>query len=198
MDSAPGFCYLRGHSEVFFLMKIFIVDSSPKTTGNSVRLCDRFVKSLSRKHSVTRVNVAKLKIAPCFACGFCLKHKGTCAIKDDMTALYAAIKQADLIVLTSPVYWWGVSAQLKLFLDRWYALGGKAFKGKKLAVFTAGQDSSLGIQHDLIRGQFRAIAEYLGMSFVSYVGATAEALESRPVEDDTDSLKAVAAFAKGL
>ena len=179
-------------------MNILIVDSSPKAKGNSVRLCNCFVKKLDKKHDVTRVNVAKMKISPCLACGYCLAHKTVCGIKDDMTALYAAIKKADLLVLTTPVYWWGVSSQLKAFVDRWYALGGKPFKGKKLAVFTAGQDSSLGVQHDLIRGQFRAIAEYLGMEFAAYVGATAEDLEKRPVEQDAASIKAVAAYAKSL
>jgi multimeric flavodoxin WrbA len=179
-------------------MNILIVDSSPHAKGNSVRLCDAFAQSLPHAASITRVNVAAKKIGPCHACNWCRRHDGACVQKDDMAPLYAAIKSADLIVLSTPVYWWGVSAQLKLFVDRWFALNGTPFAGKKLAVFAVGADPAMSIQHDLIKSQFRAICEYLKMDFIAYIPGSAEDAESRPVEQDAAALSAAAAFAKSL
>lgn len=179
-------------------MNILIIDSSPHAKGNSVRLCDAFTNALPKSASVTRVNVSAKKIGPCHACNWCRQHDGACVQKDDMSSLYPAIKNADLIVLSTPVYWWGVSAQLKLFVDRWFALNGIPFAGKKLAVIAVGADPDMSIQHDLIRSQFRAICEFLKMDFTAYIPGSAEDAEGRPIEQDAAAISSAAAFGKSL
>jgi multimeric flavodoxin WrbA len=72
--------------------------------------------------SVTLFRTADLKIGGCMGCGHCFKEKGVCVQKDDMLPILDAIRNADALVLASPIYYWGVSAQLKLAVDRMYPL----------------------------------------------------------------------------
>jgi len=78
-----------------------------------------------------------MKIKPCTGCDACRrKDQKDCILRDDMTPLYSKLRKADAIVMATPVYWFTVSAQTKLFMDRWYAMGGEAgypLKGKGLA-----------------------------------------------------------------
>jgi multimeric flavodoxin WrbA len=66
-----------------------------------------------------------MDIRPCNACDACLKtSEPACVVDDDMQSLYPKLLQADVIVLASPIYWFTVSAQAKLFMDRLYAFEG--------------------------------------------------------------------------
>ena len=80
-----------------------------------------------------------MKISPCNACEACHKAGAEgCVVKDDMQQLYPKLRQADAIVFAGPIYWFTVSAQTKLALDRCYALltpqGGHAFAGKRIGL----------------------------------------------------------------
>ena len=82
-----------------------------------------------------------MDIAPCKGCDSCRKDiKGRCMIKDDMQQLYEKVINADALLLSSPVYWFTYSAQLKLFIDRLYAVQTErltALKGKKIGIILA-------------------------------------------------------------
>jgi multimeric flavodoxin WrbA len=77
-------------------------------------------------------------IAPCYACYGCLKPDSkTCVIDDDMQPIYQKLIEADAWVITSPVYWFTMSAQTKLFMDRCFALyniNKEVFAGKNIAI----------------------------------------------------------------
>jgi len=94
---------------------------------------------------VETVRLHKLKIRPCTACDKChAADDRFCMIRDDMQKLYAKVVAADGLIYASPVYWFTVSAQLKLFMDRCYAMGGPggwALKGKRIAVALTYGDS---------------------------------------------------------
>jgi multimeric flavodoxin WrbA len=89
-----------------------------------------------------------LKISPCQStCVEYCKTKGRCKISDDMSGLYDKLYDTDAMVLGTPVYWWGPSAQMKLFIDRWYAFChpgfAKKFEGKKLVLVAPFEDSAI-------------------------------------------------------
>ena len=94
---------------------------------------------------VETVFLHRLDIRPCTACDSCRrKLRNDCVIDDDMRRLYPKLMAADAIVIASPIYWFTVSAQTKLFMDRWYALGGAdgyALAGKKFWVVLAYADA---------------------------------------------------------
>ena len=80
------------------------------------------------------IRVADQKINPCMACDACAET-GECRIKDDMQEIYKKIAAADALVLASPIFFGGVSAQIKAALDRfqvfWFINFGPQAKGKK-------------------------------------------------------------------
>ncbi len=119
--------------------KIVIVKGSPRREGNSAVLAERLAEGARASGAqVESFYLHGMDIQGCDACDACHTepYRG-CAIGDDMQRLYPKLEDADAIVIASPVYWFTVSAQTKLFLDRCYALerpGGNAFKGKKIAI----------------------------------------------------------------
>lgn len=112
-------------------MKVLIVSSSPRKEGNSDVLCDRFARGASEAgHEVEKIMLRDKKISPCNACYACME-KHTCAIKDDMADIFPKLLKADVILLSSPVYFYSVSAQMKALIDRCLvnhkSLAGKQF-----------------------------------------------------------------------
>jgi multimeric flavodoxin WrbA len=73
-------------------------------------------------HTVTEFNVCRMDIRGCLACEYChTKGNGQCIQKDDMHEVYEALKEADMLVLASPIYYHGISGQLKCVIDRFYS-----------------------------------------------------------------------------
>jgi arsenate reductase len=104
------------------------LQGSPRKKGNSDILLDRFMEELARLGSVTRIiDVASRHIEPCKELTVC-ERKGTCPIKDDMDGeIYALLRKADLVVAASPVFFYGVSAQLKALIDRCQTLWARRY-----------------------------------------------------------------------
>jgi multimeric flavodoxin WrbA len=119
--------------------QVLVILGSPRKMGNSSTLAGRIsrgVKSAGAK--VETLFLHDLKISPCRGCNTCQKHdsKG-CVIKDDMQKIYPKLIRADAWVIASPVYWFTMSAQTKIFMDRCYALtayGKNPFAGKRIAI----------------------------------------------------------------
>ena len=103
-------------------MKVLILKSSPRPQGNSSTLADQLGVGATRAGAqVESISLHQLKIRPCNGCDACVKT-GRCTTKDDMQPLYDKLIEADGIVLASPIYWFTFNAQLKICIDRWYAI----------------------------------------------------------------------------
>lgn len=99
-------------------MKILTISSSPRKGGNSDVLCDRFLKGAQEAgHETEKVRLAEMALAPCDGCYQCSKAK-ECVHRDGMDALLQKLVDADVIVLATPVYFYSISAQMKIFIDR--------------------------------------------------------------------------------
>lgn len=104
------------------MKNILVVVGSGQKNGNTNKLADAFVEGASSAgHAVTKAFLGDKAINGCNGCESCRKL-GKCVQKDDMEALYPLIQQADAIVLASPLYFWTISAKLKAFLERLYAI----------------------------------------------------------------------------
>ena len=100
------------------MKKVLILSGSPRKGGNSDTLCDEFMKgAIEAGNEVEKVFVAGKNIGYCKACYAC-KDTGVCVIKDDMAEVLQKMLDADVIVLSSPVYFYSISAQLKAVIDR--------------------------------------------------------------------------------
>lgn len=99
-------------------MKILLINGSPRKGGNSEVLCEQFAKGATEAgHEAEKIDLYKQKISPCVACYGCRKTQ-TCVIKDDMQTVLEKMIAADVIVLSSPVYFYSLSGQLKVMIDR--------------------------------------------------------------------------------
>lgn len=103
-------------------MKILGLMGSPRKQGNTDLLLDQaFSGARSAGAQVEKVMVPDLEIAPCREYYGCLRD-GNCVIEDDMTALYPKLWEADAVILASPIFFYGLTAQAKALVDRCQAL----------------------------------------------------------------------------
>lgn len=117
---------------------ILALSASPRKKGNSDILCDHVIAGAKAAGArVEKYYLVDMDIKPCLACGACqAHHDGHCVAQDDMQKLYPLIESCDGIILASPIYFFTISAQLKLFIDRLYpyAAGDGLKLGAKRAV----------------------------------------------------------------
>lgn len=139
-------------------MKIIVINGSARK-GNTLTAINAFVKGAEEKNEIEIIAPDKLNISPCMGCGVCQCHKG-CVAKDDTNPTIDKIAAADMILFATPVYWWGITGQLKLVIDKCYCRG-MQMKGKKVGFIVVGGASTDNIQYELIGKQFECMAEYL-------------------------------------
>ena len=151
---------------------------SPRKKGNSAALAAAAARGAeSAGAEVETIYLNGLKISPCQACGSCRKaERSGCAQDDDMQVLYPKIMAADAFIIASPVYWFSMSAQTKLFMDRWYMFGAedyRALTGKRAAVVM-----SYGDEDPFMSGcvnalrSFQDAFRYVGIEPVGFVYGT--------------------------
>jgi multimeric flavodoxin WrbA len=106
---------------------VLILKGSPREKGNSAVLADQAAAGAMEAGAlVESIYLHGLDIRACDACELC--SDGACVIEDDMQPLYPKLAAADAILLASPIYWFTITAQLKLCIDRWYGFQGHKWK----------------------------------------------------------------------
>lgn len=103
-------------------MKILAILGSPRKNGNSEVLAQTVAEKIAeiREAEIEYLRTQKLDISGCIGCNGCEKT-GMCVIKDDMTDVYEKVDQADIILLATPIYFYGPSSQIKAVIDRFQA-----------------------------------------------------------------------------
>ena len=128
-------------------MNILVLNGSPRPNGSTKGMVEAFREgAVSVGHSVDVVDVCRLKISGCLACEYCHpKGRGECVQKDDMQQVYALLKESEMLVIASPIYYHGISGQLKCALDRFYsaAYPSKPPKLKKVAMLLSSGDANM-------------------------------------------------------
>ncbi len=128
-------------------MQVLVLNGSPRPNGNTKGMVDAFRDgAVSAGHRVDVVDVCRLKINGCLACEYChTKGHGDCIQKDDMQKVYDLLKEAEMLVLASPIYYHGITGQLKCVLDRFYsaAYPNKPPKLKKAAMILSSGDADM-------------------------------------------------------
>lgn len=119
--------------------KVLVLLGSPRKKGNSAILAAQIARGAKAAGAkVETVFLHGLNIAPCNSCYACQKEKSRgCSIDDAMQDLYPKLLDAEAWVIASPVYWFTMSAQTKIFMDRCFALPAYAkepFAGKRIAI----------------------------------------------------------------
>ncbi len=103
-------------------MKVIGINASPRKNANTQTLVESVLRGAAEQGAQTRlVNLRELNINGCVGCEGCKKHLGKCVQKDDLTPLLRELTGYDAIVLGTPVYWYQVTAQFKMLVDRLYS-----------------------------------------------------------------------------
>jgi multimeric flavodoxin WrbA len=103
-------------------MMLVGIYGSPRKAGNTDLMLDAFLEGARAAGcEISKLYVRELEIRGCLGCGHCDKA-GMCIQKDDMQQVYPLLEQAQHIVVASPIYFYGITAQLKLLVDRAQAL----------------------------------------------------------------------------
>ena len=104
--------------------KIVILNGSPRKTGNTSELVKAFTEGAeSAGHEVVSFHLDSMDIHGCKGCfGGHSSKECPCVQKDDMAKIYPAVKDSDVVVLATPLYYWNMSGQLRTAIDRLFAL----------------------------------------------------------------------------
>lgn len=142
-------------------MNILVLNGSPRPNGNTAAMISAFAEGArSKGHQVKIIDVCKKHIAGCLGCEHChTKSRGICAQKDDMQEVYEALESAEMLVIASPIYYFGYSGQLQCAIHRTYAIGVPNKLRKSMLILSSGSN-------DVYDG-----AEYeYKQSFIEYMG----------------------------
>lgn len=173
---------------------VLILNGSPRQKGNTAALVEQAAAGVRSSGAQAEVFFLQdMNIQPCNACDACQENGGNpCILEDDMQSIYPWLRQADAVVVASPVYWFTLSAQSKLCIDRWYALEspqGNVLKGKQFGLLLAYGDSdpftSGGI--NAIR-TFQDMTRYLKAELVGVAHGSAS--EAGEIRNRTDVMEA--------
>ena len=157
-------------------MKVCIVNSSPRFGGNCDVLCQQFAKGAGDAgHAVERIDLREKDLHPCLGCYGC-RNTHVCVRKDDMQEILPKLIEADVIVLASPVYFYSVSSQMKMMIDRCVA-NHKAIAGKHfyfIVTAAAGEHEAADGTLAAFRGFLRCLLDATEKGIIYGTGAWEE------------------------
>ena len=144
-------------------MKILVLQGSPNANGSTALLAREFAAGAREAgHDVSIVDVASLDVAPCTGCVAC-GYGGPCALYDDFDELREQILAADMLVFATPLYYYGMTAQLKAVVDRFCSanprISGKRLKSALLAVAWNDDDWTF----DALEAHYDTLVRYLNL-----------------------------------
>lgn len=128
------------------MAEILVLNTSPRRGGNTETLAEALAQGARDAGKTAEVyHVCRHNINPCMGCYACMAKKGDpCVQKDDMREVYALFNEAQTVVFASPLYWWGVNAQMKIVIDRMFAIAaaqGMAMPHRGSALLIAAEDA---------------------------------------------------------
>lgn len=142
-------------------MKILVLTGSPRKNGNSNILAEQFSSGAREAgHQVTRFDAAFSDVQPCSGCNHC-GMDGPCVFKDDFEVVREHIVPADLVVFATPMYYFGISSQLKTVIDRFYSVNGKIHVPKKAVLLMTYANNSARNESPILT-YYEVLLEYLG------------------------------------
>ena len=144
-------------------MKIVLLLGSPNRQGSSRMLAESFRQGAEEAgHKVELIDAAHGNIHPCTGCIHC-GYEGPCSQKDDVDAIRAKILDADMMVFVTPLYYYGMSAQLKALVDRFCAFNSSIHrKHMKSALLTVAWNSD-DWTFEALEAHYQTLVRYLNL-----------------------------------
>ena len=153
------------------MSRVVILVGSVRKGGNTDLLARSFADGAGKNNDVETVSVADVQVAPCRGCNACYASEGNvCVQKDDMDAIYSKLAEADVLVIASPVYFYGISAQLKAVIDRLHAPVRNTFRVRRLGLLLVGA-AELPEMFDSIVRQYELVLRFFDLESIGTVFA---------------------------
>lgn len=159
--------------------KVLGIAGSPRRKGNTELLLREFLRGSEESGLETDLNIlSELNISPCTSCGSC-QRDGQCVINDGMQPMYYKLLEADYIVLASPVYFGGVSAQMKSCIDRCQAIWSRKYVLKQKLInpdrparigYFISTCGTTGDNNKIFRGAITTIKSLFHVLDIEYTG----------------------------
>lgn len=142
-------------------MNIILLQGSPNKKGSTNILAEAFLQGAREAgHQVQRFDLTDFKIYPCTGCVFC-GYEGPCVQKDDNQKIREAILDADMIVFATPLYYYGMSAQLKTVIDRFCAYNSSITRKHMKSALLAVAWNSDHWTFDALESHYKTLVRYL-------------------------------------
>ena len=144
-------------------MKIIVLEGSPNKKGSTHILADCFRQGAEEAgHTVELLDVAHANIHPCTGCIHC-GYEGPCVQKDDVEAIRKKILDADMVVFATPLYYYGMSAQLKIMIDRFCAFNSSIQRKHMKSALLAVAWNSDNWTFEALESHYRTLVRYLNL-----------------------------------
>lgn len=144
-------------------MKIVLLEGSPNKNGSSNTLANAFIEGAKEAgHSVDVIGAAHANIHPCTGCIHC-GYEGPCVQKDDVDDIRARVLAADMMVFVTPLYYYGMSAQLKTLVDRFCAFNSSIQRNHMKSAMIAAAWNADGWTFEALEAHYKTLVRYLNL-----------------------------------
>lgn len=144
-------------------MNVIVLQGIPNANGSTALLAAEFAHGAREAgHAVDVVDVAALDIAPCTGCVAC-GYEGPCVLSDDFGGLRQKILAADMLVLATPLYYYGMTAQLKTVIDRFCSANSSITRKRMKSALLAVAWNSDDWTFDALEAHYDTLVRYLDL-----------------------------------
>lgn len=181
--------------------QILVLCGSPRRGGNSDLLAQAFADAAKQAgHTAELFFAAANPVSGCLVCERCWENSGApCVQKDAMQQLYPLLNTADVIVFSTPLYYFGFSAQLKAVIDRFYPLSkeGKAevFADKQTFLIICGASED-EVDYEAVTQHYETLVDYLGWEDCGVLAV--QGVQEKGAVKNTDWMDAVRELVQAL
>lgn len=144
-------------------MRIVVLEGSPNKKGSSNLLADAFIRGVKEAgHVVEIIDAAHANLHPCTGCVHC-GYEGPCVQKDDMELFRKQILRADMLVFVTPLYYYGMSAQLKILVDRFCAINSSIHRKNMKSALIAAAWNADDWTFEALECHYKTLVRYLNL-----------------------------------
>lgn len=144
------------------MTKVLILNGSARKGGNTDLLIESFTSGAAKKCDVESIRVSDFNVRPCKGCNACkASETGRCVVHDDMMFFWEKLSKTDVLIIASPVYFYGVSAALKSVIDRLHAPARNTLPIQSLGLLLVAASSDptvfepIKLQYEMIKNYFK-------------------------------------------
>ncbi len=189
------------------MKKILVVIGGGRPGGNTAQLADAFVRGAEEAgHHVEQISLVKTEVKGCLGCNAC-RYGKPCIIKDGFNDIAPKIKEADLVVFASPLYFWTISSRIKAFIERFYCIAEEDANPPqgRYEKYPVKDSALLMTAADNLFWTFEQAVSYYRFAIVNYIGFNDKGMvlakdcgstNGKPEIDKTDYLKQAYEFGK--